>query len=273
LPHRRSTHTITPSGDGATVVKRYRSADRGEPHREWDALRLLHRHAPGLAPRPLDGDLDGRSPWVAMQYLTGAPLGGVPLTDQQAGAVVESLDRMHASVPARELRALPPDRATPRVQLDRIRPRLAAQPRPVADPVVTTAYDTAGRWCRGAEADRLAGERHRTVLARADHNLPNFLWDGERVRLVDFEDSGQGDRCTEFAELVEHIAARSTPDRTWEALLDDLTMTPAERRRLLLARRLAAISWFLLLLPGQAAAGRNPPGSLQAQALRLLGLI
>jgi hypothetical protein len=35
------------------VVKRFGSYDRGEHLREWRSLRLLDRHSPGLAPRPL----------------------------------------------------------------------------------------------------------------------------------------------------------------------------------------------------------------------------
>jgi hypothetical protein len=46
-----STHEL--EFDGALVVKRYRSWDRGEPRREWLALGLLARHAPGLAPEPV----------------------------------------------------------------------------------------------------------------------------------------------------------------------------------------------------------------------------
>ncbi len=142
-----------------------------------------------------------------------------------------------------------------------------------ADPIVLTAYDTAVRWFESREVDRLVGETYRPVLARADHNLPNFLWDGGRIRLVDFEDSGRGDRCSEFAEVVEHLSARCTPDQTWQDLLDGLTLSASERRRVSAARRLSSIGWFLLLMPGRPAAARNPPGTLHAQAQRVLSLI
>ncbi len=46
------------------------------------------------------------------------------------------------------------------------------------------------------------------MLALADGNLANFLWDGERCRVVDLEDSGASDRAYELADHVEHITFR-----------------------------------------------------------------
>jgi len=41
------------------------------------------------------------------------------------------------------------------------------------------------------------------VLGRADGNLANFLWDGTRIRIADFEESGRSDTSFELAELAE----------------------------------------------------------------------
>ncbi|MGW4384726.1 hypothetical protein ACWEMJ_33225, partial [Kitasatospora sp. NPDC004531] len=46
-----STHGVEFGAD--TVRKRFRPDADGDPEREWRALTLLDRHAPGLAPRPL----------------------------------------------------------------------------------------------------------------------------------------------------------------------------------------------------------------------------
>ena len=62
------------------VVKRFGPYDRGEHLREWPGLRLLDRHSPGLAPRPLGADLAADPPTVTMSRLPGGPLGGRPLT-------------------------------------------------------------------------------------------------------------------------------------------------------------------------------------------------
>jgi hypothetical protein len=45
---------------GEAVVKTFRSYGRGEHRREWEALVLLDRYAPGLAPRPLTAELDAQ---------------------------------------------------------------------------------------------------------------------------------------------------------------------------------------------------------------------
>ncbi|WP_147425054.1 hypothetical protein [Bailinhaonella thermotolerans] len=58
----RTTHSIEMRA--TVVVKRYRPVDHGQPQREWRALDLLNRHAPGLAPAPLEADLKGEPPTV-----------------------------------------------------------------------------------------------------------------------------------------------------------------------------------------------------------------
>lgn len=210
---------------------------------------------------------------MTMRRVSGAPLGAHALTRDQVTAVVSALHRLHRCVPEDVLRALPASHNDPRTSLARTRDGLAAQPRPVVDAVVTAAYDTAQRWFTSREAHSLVdGEIGPVVLARGDHNLPNFLWDGQGIRLVDFEDSGQADRCAELAALIEHISARVAPDTTWRLLLDQVALNRTKQRRLLAARRLEAAMWLLLLLPGQPSEHRNPTGALHAQAERLLVL-
>src|ERR1700683_1119106 len=57
MPERASftTHLVDIGDD--LVVKRFRSWDRGEHLREWQALTLLASYAPDLAPAPLRADL------------------------------------------------------------------------------------------------------------------------------------------------------------------------------------------------------------------------
>jgi thiamine kinase-like enzyme len=126
------------------------------------------------------------------------------------------------------------------------------------DDVVAASYDYAIAWFDSIEARNLVGFDGPDVLARGDHNLSNFLLDGDRVRLVDFEYSGRGDRPSELSGLVEHISARTTPDQEWDAFLSHCELNAEERRRLLSVRRLEAINWLLLLLPGQPGHERSP---------------
>jgi len=235
----QSTHDVTVVG--RRVVKHYRSWDEGEPEREWAGLTLLHRFAPGLAPEPLEQRVGGGAPVVVMRCLPGQPLGSDPLSHEQVTALGQTMRRMHAAVPMDELRHVPQRRWGPAELI----------------PTVTS----------------LAGPLAECVFTQADGNIGNFLWDGERCYVVDFEDSGISDPAYEVADLVEHVSV-------WlPGLIDvrDLTavlgFTPEQEGRLLDFRRLMAVFWLLMLLPGNPGHSRNPRGSVDRQAQRVLALL
>ena len=92
-----STHTVV-LGAGS-VAKRFRAEAREGSRREWRALTLLDRYAPGLAPEPWAADLAAGEPTVVMSRLTGAPLRGLLLSDDQVEALVAAVTRMHEAVP------------------------------------------------------------------------------------------------------------------------------------------------------------------------------
>ena len=58
-----------------------------------------------------------------------------------------------------------------------------------------------------------------------------------------------------------------------DALLDALGYDDVRRERVRRHRCAFAIFWLLMLLPGHPAHHRNPPGSLERQAERVLGLL
>jgi Ser/Thr protein kinase RdoA (MazF antagonist) len=60
-------------------------------------------------------------------------------------------------------------------------------------------------WLDTGWTERPGSVTERPVFAQCDPNLANHLWDGERVRLVDFEAAGRGDEATELADFVEHL--------------------------------------------------------------------
>ncbi|MFC7484594.1 phosphotransferase family protein [Luedemannella flava] len=144
--------------------------------------------------------------------------------------------------------------------------RLTAAPRP-ATGVTAAAYDAARAWWDGPDPALLRCPPPVTVLGHRDPNLLNYLWDGRRVRIVDFEDAALSDPATEVALLLEHLSTRGTGA---ERLLDHVRVDPV---RLRAAQRLWAMFWLALLLPGGPAAVRNPPGTADAQARRLLDLL
>lgn len=134
--------------------------------------------------------------------------------------------------------------------------------------MITEALTAARYWLHSADAERTTDlDAAPSVFGREDHNLPNFLAQDDRVLLVDFEDSGRSDRSTELATMIEHQAARCTPDATWEPLL------LAGDRRLRDARRYYAAWWLAMMLPGQRGHDRNPPAARRSQAERTLTLL
>jgi hypothetical protein len=128
------------------------------------------------------------------------------------------------------------------------------------------AFSAAASWLGGSEVDSLL-DPGTPVIGHGDPNLSNYLWDGSRVRIVDFEDSGVSDLSFELANLMEHLAGRGTD---WSGFADRF---PVDQQRLLTARRLWSMFWLTLLRPGGPAESRNPPGTGELQGERVLGLL
>jgi Ser/Thr protein kinase RdoA (MazF antagonist) len=248
------THVLL--NQGGVLVKRYTSWDRGEHRREWTVLRHLHAHVPGLVPEPLGADLEAAPPSLTMTELPGTPLDG-PLSQAQLDALKVALQRLW-SVPAN---GLPPRRYHPGEAWAVARSSFEAAARPSG--LAGEAFDAVRAHMRRPGLADTA----ETVVGHSDSNLANYLWDGELVRIVDFEDAGRSDRAYELACLIEHFSARPTG---WGSFLDAFDI---DRDRLSQARILFAALWFFWLLPGNIAARRNPPETLHVQAERLLELI
>lgn len=266
-----STHDVRLDPGRGVVVKRFRSCRRREPEREWAALRLLADTARGLAPAPLRADLSADPAMIEMSFLPGDPLAGTRPTPAQLAALAAALGQLWRCAP-------PPDRfpgdAPPNsaALAGHVRSLLAARPDLGTDPVVQRSLASAVAWLEGADPGRCPA-RHRLILGQGDPNFANFLWDGERVRLVDFEDCGPSDRGFELAILVEHLSAWSDACLDADAFLAQFDLAAAERSRVRTCRRLAALFWLVLLRPGGSASARNPPGTLHRQASRLLELL
>lgn len=265
-----STHQLTLTPD--RVVKRFRSWDKGEPEREWAGLELLHRYAPGLAPQPLQRRAEDGAPVIVMTRVEGEPLGAAPLTREQLSALGRALQVMYAAVPAEALRGVPERRLGPAELCSTLRSWIA-EPIPEPGPAVATAVRTASSWLGSGEVSSLAGPLAERVFSQADGNLGNFVWDGARCHVVDFEDSGISDPAYEVADLIEHVTAWLPGLIKEDDLIEALGFCANRRARLLGFRRLMAVFWLLMLLPGNPAHRRNPPGSAERQAERVLGLL
>ena len=252
--------------DGDVVRKRYRRTDRGEPWREWAALVLLDEHAPGLAPRPLSRELD--PPVVVMSRVEGEPLDTV-LTPERLAAVVEAYATLFAVPvpPGTPIRHFHPE-AFLREVVGWLEDEHARCDLP---DVVRRALARVRAWL----ADPPAGldQIRDPVIAQGDAKADNMLWDGARVRLVDFEGFGVGDLAFEVADLAEHISARLPGLRDPDAVVAGFDLEAAVLERVASYRVVLAAFWLLVLLPGNPGHPRNLEGSDRLQASHLLGLL
>jgi aminoglycoside phosphotransferase (APT) family kinase protein len=265
-----STHDV--SVGATTVVKRYRSWDRGEPDREWHALSLLHEHCPGLAPEPIAFTSQSGTPAITMTRVPGVPLGSAALTEPQQVAVADAMTRLHRALPGPELARLGERRSGPAELLSELR-SWSKEPVTALSPVVAEAKTAGTTWLDEVAISDLKGAATESVFTLGDGNLGNFIWDGDQCRLVDFEDSGVSQVAFESADFVEHVSVWLRGLVHEDALLESLKMSGHQQERLMNCRRLFAVFWLLMLLPGARGHHRNPVGSVERQAHRLLGLL
>ncbi|MGA5756675.1 phosphotransferase family protein [Nonomuraea bangladeshensis] len=232
-------HTHEVAFDGDVVTKRYRAGRPGSAEREWRALTLLAEHAPGLAPEPIAFEAGV----VRMSRLDGEPLRGLPVTDEHLTALAGALAMLHAAVPLPVLLDVP---VRP-WQREAVRDWLRGQGARwrARDPLADQAVREGLRWLDGWRPDR-SGVR--PVFGGGDGNLANFLWDGGRVRVVDFEDSGRSDLAYELAELAEHVSMWvDGPTDVGVDLVARFGLSAEEERRLRECRRAQALVWLFLL--------------------------
>ncbi|WP_336053062.1 phosphotransferase family protein [Streptomyces sp. CA2R101] len=257
---------------GDRVIKRFPSEDGGRAEREWRALSLLATYAPGLAPEPREADLAAGEPVVVMSRLAGTPLRGTAVAREQITALAKAVTTLYEAVPAEVVRRLPlrPGRQSELVgHLD----RWAVTVRPRAEGRVRQAMDSGLDWL--ARSGPGGGPRGQIapVFGPGDGNLANYLWDGFRVQIVDFEDSGCSDRAFELAEITEHVGSWVEHPFDVPAFLQHFDLSPAETSRLRESRRLLALVWLFLLASEATENPRNPPGTVERQAGRVLELL
>lgn len=184
-----------------------------------------------------------------------------------ARALAAALERLWRSVPSVGGKYPAAVTEKPAAFTHQVREMLAAIPALGGDPVVVRAHAAAAAWLEREPLERHGHAGHRAVLGHGDPCLANYLWDGRRVPLVDFEDSGPSDRAFELAILTEHISAWSDARLDADDFLAIFGLTRAEQTRVREFRRLAALYWLIMLRPG------GPSSTLERQADRLLSLL
>ncbi|MDP4510910.1 phosphotransferase family protein [Nonomuraea turcica] len=251
-------HTHELVFDGDVVTKRYVDGKQGGAEREWRALTLLAEHAPGLAPEPIAFEAGV----VSMTRIDGVSLRGLSVGDAQVAAMAEALDVLYAAVPPAVLETVPIRPWQRAAVRDWVR-RRGAEWRS-RDPLADRAVKEGLRWLESWTP----GESGVTpVFWGGDGNLANFLWDGARVRRVDFEDSGRSDRVWELAEMAEHVSMWVDGEVD---IVGRFELSPPEERLMRDYRKLHGMTWLFLL---SHESPRNPPGTFRRQVERVLAIL
>jgi Ser/Thr protein kinase RdoA (MazF antagonist) len=248
---------------GDACVKLYRVDERRRWEREWRALTFLAERGAGLAPRPLWFDPDGSPPAVVMERLTGDPLHERPIGPAELEALGEALSALHRAPGGDEYPTTvigTPARFVEEVTL--AAERLDGL---VDDPLAGRSAARLRGWLASDDRELLAAPAP-PVFAHGDTNPANYLWDGRRVRFVDFEYAGRSDAAFDLGDLVEHVGAQPVAEEAWAPLLARFGLDAAGRRRLKAARRLAAHFWLTILW--RPALGR-PEDRIETQLRRV----
>ncbi|MGH3506980.1 MAG: phosphotransferase family protein [Nocardioidaceae bacterium] len=204
--------------------------------------------------------------------MPGIPLGSSRLSTTEVSGLATALGALHDAVPPDELRSLEHRQWDAGAFTTAVGTLLSEAACAGTAPDVVRALTLARTWFDTNPLDTTVPEGDR-VFGIADGNLANYLWDGDRVRLVDFEDAGVSDRCYELADTIEHPSAFVDDTLDPEALVGALDLDDDQRSRVLGYRRLFACFWLVRLLPGGPAHHRNPPGTLEKYSTRATALL
>ncbi len=225
-------------------LKFYAVDDAGRARREWAALAYLTAQGFPYHPHPVYDSPDPASPAIVMERLPGQHLRQCCLTRAQAGALHTLLSALWSLPRPPAPPALAPVYKDARYWLDRVQ-ATAATIRPLAGDAATgEAIRLLHAWLDGPDP-ALLSDPALAVFSNGDLNPSNLLWDGQTLRLVDFEFSGGSDRAFDLADLVEHNQSRRTPDAVWQALVAGFDLSPAEQARFRQVRRLLAWTWLI----------------------------
>ncbi|MDQ1295770.1 MAG: hypothetical protein QG608_3657, partial [Actinomycetota bacterium] len=207
-------------------IKLYRKTDRQRVEREWHGL--AHASPLGCAPEPLWLDRNADQPTLGMTLLPGQPILDVldPKSAIRAlGATTCALQSLPISEPLASLERV--DSIEHYInRLTDIWPSQLTQA--ADDPRTPRMRSLLRRWQDSGDAELLA-QPAVPVYSRGDSNLLNWLHDGRKAYVADFEFSGYSDTAVDAADHIEHISARAIPDDVWGDAETDLGVTPLNR--------------------------------------------
>lgn len=262
------THQVfAPEDDSSLVVKVFTGPGRRAADNEWDALTALA--GSGVAPGPVRFDRDPR-PVVVMEHVHGSSLAGGALGPGHASAIGHA-HRLVQAAPVPRRRGSRPPSVLLKIRLALI----LSRPRYWRDndsaELIAQAWRSARRWAADVRLDQLTGGDH-PRFSRGDPNLTNYLWSGEDVVLIDWEDSGFTDPAMQLADMAEHPSARELADTFWFEVAAATELTPADLNRAERHRRAMACFW-LVVIENRQRRNRLTTVTLEEQAKRTLEVL
>ena len=182
--------------------------------REYDALRVLHKAAPQLAPRPLLLERQlCKQPVIVQSWLSGEVSATLPQTDEAWTRLLEhyaALARIRPQSTDVRLKRTVLNASSFDEAMELVRGQLVRLPEP-------SVHDGLEKLARQLFATRgPAWPRPADALCRGDSNLTNFVRHENGWRSLDWEYGGWGDPAFEIAELIMHPAYTDVSSERWD---------------------------------------------------------
>ena len=211
--------------------------------REVGGMCMLIDRVADICPRPISWSKDPA--WLLMEMLPGSHLGNVALTQPQLIELAIAYKSLYRITPKTLDEPFWDIDWDIHFMVEWMRDHLpqlveAGQKYEAA----AEAASLMGDWLDSQDPACFLETSDCVVFARGDQNMANMMWDGQRMRIVDFEYCGWNDMPRDLSLVTEHIRSYETPIEDWNIFVEQFDLTPAQRRRLQAGRRRQALSWL-----------------------------
>lgn len=199
--------------------------------REVGGMCTLIDQVPDLCPCPLSWNTFPS--WLLMELLPGSHLGNVALTASQLvelGVAYKALYQITPTTLGERLWAIDWDiRFLVEWMWDHL-PMLANAGH--EDEAAAEAASLMGDWLDSDDPAYFLEASDCVVFTRGDQNMANAMWDGKRIRFVDFEYCGWNDLPRDLSLVTDHVQSYATSIEDWNTFLAQFDLTSAQCRRL-----------------------------------------
>lgn len=227
------------------VLKTFRPDRALRVRREWGGLCLLQERGLHFAPTPCYRSESPAPALLLMRHIPGEHLGEKHLSPTQLQALAARIRDLHAIAPETLSYPLWHSYADPTRFVQALQKELEPLRQLPTTPEHTETLRLLTTWLAGPDPQILATAPPALAFTRGDANLANNLWDGQELRILDFEGCGWRDPSIDLSFFVEHISSRRTPHEAWLSFVEGFNLSNAEHRRFRAAQRRMALSWLV----------------------------